>query len=109
MSVGFATTKADLDTRMGLEVAAVWQALDACRNRLLWLNDSARNSPFLTTTLGYTAGEETTLRTTFADLDSLAQIAHGIGTKGVATIGASAAANNFFFNAKNLSGVNWYG
>lgn len=109
MSVGFTITKADLDIKMGLELGAVFTSLAAVTERLKWLNDSARNSPFLTTTLGYTSGEETTLRAAFADLDSLRQISHGVGTKGVATIGASAAANDFFFNAKSLGGVNWWG
>lgn len=109
MAVGFPITKADLDTRMGLEIGAVYTSLAAVTERLKWLNDSARNSPYLTLTLGYTSGEETTLRAAFADLDSLRQISHATGAKGVANIGSSAAANDFFFNAKLLGGVNWYG
>ena len=109
MSVGFPVTKADLDTKMALEIGAVATALEACRARLIWLNDAARNTPYLTTTLGYTSGEETTLRAAFADLDSLRQISHGVGAKGIATIGSTAAANNFFFSAQQLGGVNWWG
>ncbi len=92
MSIGFPVDKTSLDTKMALEVQAVWQALDGIRLRALWLNDAARNSPYLTTTIGYTSGEETTLRAAFADLDSLRQISHAVGAKGVANIGSSAAA-----------------
>lgn len=110
MSVGFPITKAGLDTQMGLEIGNVAGALAACRTRLAWLNNTnIVPSTLLQTTLGYTSGEESLIRTSYADLDSLAQIAHGIGAKGVATIGSSAAANNFFFSALQLGGINYYG
>jgi hypothetical protein len=115
MAVGFPISKAGFDTQMGLEIGAVASALAACRTRLLWLNNSNivpganLGTGLLQQTLGYTATEETNIRTAYADLDSLAQIAHGVGTKGVATVGSSAALNDFFFKAILFGGPNYYG
>jgi hypothetical protein len=108
LSVGFSLTKTDLDNTVGREVGAVWTSLEAIRLRAAWLADSSHNQAFLVA-LGYSTSEDTQIRAAVNDLDSLRQIAHATGTKGVATIGAAAAANDFFFNAKLLGGVNWYG
>lgn len=109
MSVGFPLSKADLDNTMGREIGAVWSALDAVRLRALWLNDSSHSDANLLTPLNYGTSDITALRAAFADLDSLRQISHNTGTKGVATIGQAAAGNDFFFNARLLGGINWYG
>lgn len=109
MSVGFSLSKTDLDNTLGREAGAVWAALEAVRLRALWLNDSSHSDGSLLTPLGYSSSEVTTLRAAFADLDSLRQISHNTGTKGVGTIGQTAAGNDFFFNAKLLGGINWYG
>jgi hypothetical protein len=107
MTLGLPKTKADLDNKMGQEVAAAWNALAAATSRLSWLNDSNlvpgpnSSTGFLQQTLGYTGGEETTLRAAFADLDKLRQIAHAAATQ--------ASANDFFFNAKLLGGITFFG
>jgi hypothetical protein len=101
MTVGNPTTKAGLDTLMGLEVAGLWNALKAVSNRQLWLADAARNSPYLTTTLGYTSGEETLLRAAYTDMSTLSGIAFGTAPPGFAYA--------YFGNAKNLAGLNWNG
>lgn len=108
MTIGLPLTKTNLDNIMGMEIGAVWTSLNVIGVRLLWLNDSAHNTTFMGT-LGYTGTEDTTIRAAYTDLDSLRQIAHATGTKGVATIGQAAATNDFFFNAKALGGPNWYG
>jgi len=101
MTVGLPTTKADLDTKMGLETGALYSALKVVQARQLWLADAARNSPYLTTTLGYTSGEETLLRAAYTDLNTLAGIAFGTTPP---TFGYA-----YFGNAKGLAGVNWIG
>lgn len=108
MSIGYPITKINLDNIMGAEIGAVWNSLDVVRNRLIWLSDSAHNLAFMNT-LGYTNPEDATIRAAYTDLDSLRQIAHATGPKGVANIGSAAAANDFFFNAKALGGTFWYG
>lgn len=109
MSVGFSLSKIDLDNTLGREVGAVWSALEAIRNRNLWLNDSAHNQAFMVA-LGYSTSEDTTMRSALGDLDSLRKLSHATtGGLGVAAVGSTAALNDFFFNAKLLGGVNWYG
>lgn len=104
MAVGYPVTLADVNNMAGRLVVATWQSLDDVRRFTVWLNDSAHNAAY-TAGLGMAGADDTTLRAAFADLDSLRQIAHATGAKGVANIGSSAAANDFFFNAKNLSGL----
>lgn len=101
MSVGFAVAKLDLDNTVAREAGAVWAALDAVNKRATWLNDSAHSDANLLTPLGYTGSEITTLRAAFTDLNKLWQISHAAATQ--------ASVNDFFFNAKLLGGVNWYG
>lgn len=100
MAVGFAVAKTDVDQRAGGLVQQLWQVLDDIRRQKLWLDDAAHNDAFLTG-LGYSAGEISTLRAAFTDLDKLRQVAHAAATQ--------AAVNDFFFNAKNLTGVNYTG
>ena len=100
MSVGFPLTKNDIDTKTALEIGAVWSSMAAVHQRLLWLNDSSHNTAALQP-LGYAGSDDTTLRAAFTDLDKLWQISHAAATQ--------PAVNDFFFNAKLLGGVNWYG
>lgn len=100
MSVGFPLTKNDIDTKVGLEIGAVWNALDAINTRNTWLNDASHNTAALSV-LGYSGSDDTTLRAAVADLNKLWQISHAAATQG--------ATNDFFFNAKLLGGINWYG
>jgi hypothetical protein len=104
MAAGFPVTAPDVNAQAGRLVVAVWKALDDVRLFNAWLNDSAHNDAYLIA-LGIVQADADAIQASFADLDALRQIAHGTGTQGVATIGSSAAANNFFFNAKNLSGL----
>jgi hypothetical protein len=101
MSVGFTLTKADIDARAGGLVVAVRDALARCAAFNALLNDTGiiPDNNFLTTTLspGYTSGEVTTLRAAFVDLSKLNDIAHAAATQ--------AAVNDFFFNAKKLTGT----
>lgn len=100
MSVGVAVAKVDVDGRAGGLVGQLWRNLDEIRRFKAWLDDSAHNDAFLTG-LGYTAGEITTLRAAFTDLNKLQQISHAGATQ--------AATSDFFFNAKALTGVDWSG
>lgn len=110
MSVGYQVTKATVDNTVGAEIGAVWTSLAAIHARKLWLDDSSHSDANLLTPLGYTGSEITTLRAAFADLDSLYKLSHATsGGLGVANVGSTAALNDFFFNAKLLGGINWYG
>jgi hypothetical protein len=100
VTVGFQLAKADIDNSVGREIGAVWESLAAINRRNIWLADSSHNLAF-TATLGYTTAEDVLLRAAVADLNKLWQISHAAATQG--------AANDFFFNAKLLGGVNWYG
>jgi hypothetical protein len=101
VSAGYQITKATLDNTLGQEIGTLWTALDAVNRRNTWLNDSSHSDANLLTPLGYTGSEITTLRAAFTDLNKLWQISHAAATQ--------AAANDFFFNAKLLGGINWYG
>ena len=105
MTVGPPITKADLDNTLNREIGAVWDSLLAIHNRNLWLNDSSHTDALLLTPLGYSgpgAGTDITiLRAAITDLDKLWQVSHAAATQG--------AANDFFFNAKLLGGIRWYG
>lgn len=101
MSVGFPLSKADLDNTTGREAGAVWDSLAQVSKRNTWLNDSSHSDANLLTPLGYSGSEITTLRAAFTDLNKLWQISHAAATQ--------ASANDFFFNAKLLGGINWYG
>lgn len=105
MAAGFPVTAPDVNGQAGRLVVALWKALDDVRLFNAWLLDSAHNDAYLLSLTPFTQPEVDAIQAAFADLDALRQIAHGTGTQGVATIGSSAAANNFFFNAKNLSGL----
>lgn len=100
MSVGFPLSKNDIDTKIGLEIGAVWNSLAAINIRNVWLNDASHNLAALSV-LGYSASEDATMRAAVADLNKLWQISHAAATQ--------SSANDFFFNAKLLGGINWYG
>ena len=105
MSVGRALTKADLDARATAVVEQLWSALNEANKLALLLANTnlVPNDTFLTN-LGYTAGEVTLLRAGINDLGSsngLYGVAHGTKTQ--------PAVNNFFFNAQQLTGVNYTG
>lgn len=98
MSVGYTFTKSDIDQRAGGLVVAVRDALDRARqfNALLLNTNIVPNDAFLTA-MGYSAGEVTTLRAAFVDLNSLYNVSHAAATV--------PSTNDFFFNAQKLTGV----
>jgi hypothetical protein len=101
---GYAVTAADVNSRAGALVVALWQDLENLRQFKAWLDDSSHNDTFLTG-LGISAGDITTLRAGVSDLGSptngLYAVAHSIYVPG--------GVNNFFANAKALSGVTYAG
>jgi len=100
MSVGFPAVKADFDFKAGQLVAAVRDDLYRCSQFCALLQSSPWADASLIA-LGYTQGEVTTLKGAFTDLGgagiSLYNIAHGGTLPG--------GPNDFFFNAKLLTGV----
>lgn len=106
MSVGRGIVKADIDNRAASIIEQVHGALDQANAFALLLANTniVPNDTFLTN-LGYTAGEVTLLRAAINDLGNsttgLWAVAHNLKTV--------TSTNNFFFNAQQLTGVNWAG
>lgn len=98
MSVGYSITKLDVDNRMGVLVTSVRQSLLDCVAFKKWLDDAALGTDAFLTTLGYSAGEIATIRAAFNAMNNLNNIARGTGTQ--------ASVNDFFFDAKKLTGIN---
>lgn len=98
MTVGLPITKADIDTKAGALVITLRDTLAKCAAFSDLLNDTTifANDAALTA-LGYTAGEVTTLRAAFTDLKALYNVARAAQ--------AVPSANDFWFNAKHLTGV----
>ncbi|NUS53828.1 MAG: hypothetical protein HOV66_03045 [Streptomycetaceae bacterium] len=100
----------DVNNKAAACVEQVWIALDQCNQLYKWLTDSAHTDTFLNN-LGIsgataTAGSDVKLlRDGISDLGSttngLWAVAHGLFVPG--------GTNNFFFNAKNLTGVTYTG
>lgn len=98
MSVGFTATKADIDARAGQLVMAVRDGLARCAQFCDLLNDtSIFPTDAALTGLGYTQAEVTQLRAAFTDMKALYSVARAAGTV--------PANNDFWFNAKHLTGV----
>ena len=98
MAVGFTATKADIDARAGQLAMGLRDSLQRCSDFCDLLNDTTifPNDTALTG-LGYSPAEVTVLRAAFTDLKKLWSIAHANATQ--------SATNDFFFNAKHLTGV----
>ena len=110
MTVGYPLTKADLDNTLGREIGAVADALLVIHRRKVWLDDASHNTAFMTGTLAYTTPEDTLMRNAIGDLDNLYKLSHmTAGGLGVAAVCSVAALSDFFFSAKQLGGINWYG
>ncbi|SRR5216684_2135188 len=97
MSVGFPSSKSDLDSRAGSLIVAVRDSLYNCQRFSILLQNDARFSAANLLTLGYVAAEGTLLKAGFTDMTSLYNVAHANGTV--------LANNDFFFNAGQLTGV----
>jgi hypothetical protein len=103
MAVGYPVSAADVNAKAGALVTNLWNALNDVRQFKLWLDDSAHNDTYLTG-LGISGADITVLRAAFADLggtNSLWAVSHGTYVP--------PGVNNFFFNAKNLTGTNYTG
>ena len=103
MALGWPVTIGDVNTQAGTLVNNLWNDLEALNRFNNWLNDSAHNNTYLTS-LGFSGGEITTLRAAISDLGS------GTGLYGIAHGSLNLlVVNNFFFNAKAMTGVNYTG
>ena len=98
MTAGLSLTKGDLDNRAGSLVIAVRDGLARCAQFCDLLNDTSifANDAALIA-LGYTQGEVTMMRAAFTDLKALWNVAKANGTV--------PSNNDFWFNAKHLTGV----
>lgn len=105
MSVGRGFVKKDIDDRMASAVEQVWGALNVANQASLWLantNIVANDAALIA--LGYTQAEVTLLRAAINDIGSsngLWGVAHNLKTV--------PSTNNFFFNAQQITGVNYTG
>lgn len=103
MALGFTVDQASVNNRAGLLVAQLWSTLRDLNELNSWLNDSTHDTAFLTG-LGFTSAEVTALKAAVADLGSangLWGVAHNQKTV--------TSTNDFFFNAKKLTGTTWAG
>lgn len=96
-------TAADIQARAGLLVTALSTSLNEVRAFKLWLDDATHNDTALGPGgVGVPTGDLTVIRASFADLGgSTGLYAVARGTH------APSGANNYFFNAKNLSGLTY--
>lgn len=103
---GRALTALDINNRAAAVVEQVWSALDQCNQLYRWLNDSNNTTAILTASpVNLPSADDTTIRAAIADLGSttngLWAVSHALFTP--------SGSNNYFFNAKKLSGVNYTG
>jgi hypothetical protein len=101
VSVGFPSTKGDFDSRAGMLATALRLDLFQCSEFCKVLQNTPWSADANLIALGYTQAEVTLLKAAFTDLggtgNSLYRIANGQAFV--------ASANNFLFNANQLSGV----
>lgn len=103
---GYNVTAADLNTKAGSLVTSLWDTLDQVHRFKLWLDD-ASNTDLILTAAPYLIPQAdlNVIRPALSDLGSGANglwaVAHGIFRP--------AAVNDFFFNAKKLTGTNYTG
>jgi hypothetical protein len=97
VSAGYPVDKTSLDNRMGALVMGVRKALQDVVAFKALLDDTTVLPDATLTTLGYGAGDITTLRAAFTDLKKLSDIANNAATQ--------SATNDFWFNAKHLTGI----
>jgi hypothetical protein len=110
MTVGYPVSAADVNNKAGQLVTSVWDNLNDLHRFYLWLTDSAHTDTYLNNLAGggitgtATSGDVQTLRNSIADLggsSGLWAVAHGTFTP--------SGSNNYFFNAKLLTGTNFTG
>lgn len=102
---GITYTAPQIEDRAGSLVNALWLSLEDVRRFKLWLDDSIHNDAAIGPSgIGVPSANLTVIRNTYADLagsSGLYAVAHGTF--------APAGASNYFFNAKNLTGLNYAG
>lgn len=98
MSIGYPINKTDLDNSMGRMIINVRDSLKTCVAFKVLLDDTTILPDATLTTLGYSSGEITSIRAAFTAMNNLNNIGHGTGTQ--------ASTNDFFFDAKHLTGIN---
>lgn len=95
----------DINDRAASVVEQLWSALDQCHQLSLWLADTNNATAVLTASpILLSSGDDTTIRAALGDLGSatgLWGVAHNLKTV--------TSTNDFFFNAKKLSGINFTG
>jgi hypothetical protein len=98
---GYPVTRVDLDNMMGNLIVAVRDDLRAVASFKAMLDDTSllTDSFLQTAPLSYSAGDCTEIRAAFSDLAKLYDISRALATQG--------AANDFWFNAKHLVGLNF--
>jgi hypothetical protein len=99
VTVGFPVSAIDINNRAGQLVVQLRDDLERVKQFAAWLNDATTTDAFLNAaglTGSVSSGDVQTLRAAFTDLLSLYNVAHGTASTGV---------NDFFFNAKHLTGV----
>lgn len=95
MSIGYPTDKATIDARVGNSVIALRNQLEDVTRIKAWI-DTQTDAQLIA--LGYVQADVDVLRPAFTDLANLAKVANGQATQ--------AQANNFFFWAGKLTGLN---
>lgn len=98
-------TALDINNRAAAVVEQLWSALDQAHQLALWLSDSNNATAALTAApISLSSADDTAIRAAILDLGSVN------GLWGVAHAQKTVTAvNDFFFNAKKLSGVNYTG
>jgi hypothetical protein len=98
-------TALDINNRAAAVVEQLWSALDQAHQLALWLSDSNNSTGVLTAApISLSSADDTAIRAAILDLGS------ATGLWGVAHAQKTVTAvNDFFFNAKKLSGVNYTG
>jgi hypothetical protein len=98
VAAGYPITKVDLDNRMGQAILAARQSLVEIVRIKAMLDDTTILPDATLTSLGYSGAEITQIRAAFTDLKKLSDIANAAAVQ--------AATNDFWFNAKHLTGLN---
>jgi hypothetical protein len=100
---GITYTATQLQAQAGLLVQSVWTSLEEARKFKLWLDDATHSDTLLGPTgAGVPLADLAVIRTAFADLGGstgLYAVAHGTFTP--------SGASNYFFTAKQLTGLNY--
>jgi hypothetical protein len=94
---------AALNNQAGLLVQSAWTSLEECRRFKLWLDDAIHTDAILQASpYNVASGDLSVIRASFNDLggtNGLWAVARGTYTP--------TGANNYFFNAKKLTGLQY--